>query len=179
MLVICKDWNWNWYWYWKYYIFLTKGGDIMWLTTSVKLHDLLITWSRDKCKALYLPFHNTYGPQNWQSGDLQWGNPTFKVTWPFDDVVRWQMKKTYICTCNICICNIYGYQIWQSSSLWRMEPTFKVTWPSDSVVTWQMEITCVCTSAILMAIKVGRVLTYHLHIYLVRRPFDHVVMIQM
>ena len=98
MLVICKDWNWNWYWDWKYYIFLTKGGDIMWVTTSVKLHDLLITWSRDKCKALYLPFHNTYGPQNWQSGDLQWGNPTFKVTWPFDDVVRWQMKKTYICT---------------------------------------------------------------------------------
>ena len=63
MLVICKHWNWNWHWDWKYYIFLTKGGDIFWLTASTKLGDLLITWSRDKCKALYLPFRNTYDHQ--------------------------------------------------------------------------------------------------------------------
>ena len=108
MLVICKRWNWNWYWDWKYYIFVTKGGDAVWVTTSTKLHDLLIKWSWNKCKALYLPFHNIHGPQNWQSGDLQWGNPTFKVTSPFDYVVTWQMKKTYICTSAISMATKFG-----------------------------------------------------------------------
>ena len=55
MLVICKHWNWNWHWDWKYFIFLTKGDDIVWVTASTKLCDLLITWSHDKCKTLYLP----------------------------------------------------------------------------------------------------------------------------
>ena len=93
MLVICKHLNWNWYWNWEYYISLTKGGDIVWVTESTKLRDLLITWLHDKCKALYLPFYNPYSHQNWQSGNLRWGNPTFQVTWPFHYVVTWQMKK--------------------------------------------------------------------------------------
>ena len=59
---------------------VTKGGDIVWVTESTKLHDLLITWSREKCKALYMPFRDTYGHQNWQSGNLGWENPTFKVS---------------------------------------------------------------------------------------------------
>ena len=49
---------------WKYHIFLTKGGDIVWVTASTKLRDLLIMQSRDKCKVLYLHFRNTYGYQN-------------------------------------------------------------------------------------------------------------------
>ena len=93
MLVICKHWNWNWHWDRKYYIFLTKGGDIVCVTASTKLRKLLMKWSRDKCKALYLPFRNTYGHQNWQSGNSRWGKPTFNVTWPFDYVVMWQIKK--------------------------------------------------------------------------------------
>ena len=56
--------------YYTTYIFLTKGSDIVWLTASIKLRH-----------------------QNLQSG-----NSTFKVTWPFDYVVTWQMKKIYICT---------------------------------------------------------------------------------
>ena len=60
MLVICKHWNWNWHWDWKCYIFLTKGGDILLVTAYVKFYVLLITWSCDKCKALHLPFGNTW-----------------------------------------------------------------------------------------------------------------------
>ena len=96
MLVICKHWNWKWHCDWKYYIFLTKGGDIVWVTASTKLSDFLITWSPDKCKPLYLPFCNTYGHQAWQTRNLRWGDPTFKVRGPFIYVVTWQMKKTYI-----------------------------------------------------------------------------------
>ena len=46
-------------------------------TPHTKLH--LITWSRDKYKTLYLHFWSTYDHKN----------PTFKVTWPFHDVVKW------------------------------------------------------------------------------------------
>ena len=108
MLVICKHWNWNWHWDWKYSIFLTKGGDIVWMTASIKLGDLLITWSRDKCKALYLLFRNTYGPQNWQSSNLWWGEPTFKVLWPFNHVVIWQIQTVYICTSAISMATKLG-----------------------------------------------------------------------
>ena len=92
MLVICKHWTWNWHWDWKYYIFLTKGDDKVWVTASTKLPDLLITQSRDKCKTLHLPFRNTYGQQTWPSSNLQWGDPNFKVTWLFDYVVTWLIQ---------------------------------------------------------------------------------------
>ena len=155
MLVICKHWNWDWYWDWKYYIFLTKGGDKMWVTTSVKLHDLLITWSLDKFRALYLPFHNTYGPQNWQSGDLQWGNPTFKVTWPFDYVVRWQMKKTYICTSAISMATKFGRVVTCNGGTPSSELCILlIIWSRDK---WKE--TYICASIIPMATKFGRVVT--------------------
>ena len=92
MLVICKHWTWNWHWDWKYYIFLTKGDDKVWVTASTKLLDLLITQSRDKCKTLHLPFRNTYGQQTWASSNLRWGDPNFKVTWLFDYVVTWLIQ---------------------------------------------------------------------------------------
>ena len=38
-----------------------------------------------------LLFHNTYSHQTWQSSNLRLGDPTFKVIWPFDYVVTWQM----------------------------------------------------------------------------------------
>ena len=65
-------------------------------TTHIKLHGLLITWSRDKCKTLYLHFCSAYDHKAGQSNNLPWGDPTLKVTWPFDYVVRWQMKKIYV-----------------------------------------------------------------------------------
>ena len=103
MLVICKHGNWNWHWGWKYYIFLTKCGNTVWVTESTKWRDLLITWSRYKCKALYLHFCNTYGNQTWIISNWWWENPTFKVMWLFYYMVTWQMEKTYICTSTISI----------------------------------------------------------------------------
>ena len=56
-------------------------------TPHIKLHDLLITWSHDKYKTLYLHFWSTYGHKTGQSSNFRWENPTFKVTWPFNYVV--------------------------------------------------------------------------------------------
>ena len=39
------------------------------------------------CSLGSLPHHNGYDQQTWQDGDLSWGAPTHKVTWPFDHVV--------------------------------------------------------------------------------------------
>ena len=65
-------------------------------TPPSKSCDLLIMWSRDKCKSLYLHFRIIYGQKTWQSGILRWDDPIFKVTWTLDYVVTWQMKKIYI-----------------------------------------------------------------------------------
>ena len=86
MLVICKQWNWKWHWDWKYYIFHTKGGDLVWVTVSTKLRDLFIKWSCDKCKTLYLNFSNVYGHENLQNSNLRWGTQPSKsrdllITW--------------------------------------------------------------------------------------------------
>ena len=57
---------------------------------------------KTKLKALYLPFHNTYGHQTWQSSNLRWGDPAFQVTFlTFDYVVMWQIQKPFICTFTI------------------------------------------------------------------------------
>ena len=63
-----------------------------------KSRDLLITWSRDKLKHLYLHFHNTYGHQTWQGGNLPLEDPTYLVRWSFDNVATWQIQETYICS---------------------------------------------------------------------------------
>ena len=93
MLVICKHLNLNWHWDWKNYIFLTASGDIVWVTASTKLHELLINWSCDKCKTLYLPFCNTYGHQNWQSSSLP--SVDSRSFWSIDQM---RNAKHYICT---------------------------------------------------------------------------------
>ena len=66
-----------------------------------KSRDLLITWSRDKLKHLYLHFHNTYGHQTWHGGNLLLKNPTYLVRWPFDNVATWQIQEIYICSSTI------------------------------------------------------------------------------
>ena len=73
-----------------------------------KLRCLLITWSCDKCKTLYLHFSSTYDHKTAQSGNLQWGKYNFKVMSPFDFVVTWQMKKTYISTSTASMATKFG-----------------------------------------------------------------------
>ena len=86
-------------------------------TPPTKLRDLSITCSCDKCKLLYLDFGNTYDLQTWQSGNLQWRNPKFKVTWTFDYVTRNKWK-------NLHLHYIYDHQIWQSGNIRLEDPIY-------------------------------------------------------
>ena len=82
----------------------TKLGRVVtcgWGTPPSKSYDLLIMWSHDKCKNLYLHFRNIYSHQTWQSSNLRSGDPIFKVMWTFEYVVIWEMKKTCIYTYTI------------------------------------------------------------------------------
>ena len=80
ILVICKYWNWNWYWDWKYYFFLTKSGEIVWVTASTTLPDL---FTRDhvtnvKPYIFTSAICNTYGCQTWLRSNLRWGESNFQ-----------------------------------------------------------------------------------------------------
>ena len=55
-----------------------------------KSRDLFITWSRGKFKKLISALPQYLWPPNF-----------FKITWTFDDVVTWQLEKTYIYTYKI------------------------------------------------------------------------------
>ena len=48
-------------------------------TSPSKSRDLLITWTVEKLKNLYLHFRNTYGHQTWQGGNLPSEDPTYLV----------------------------------------------------------------------------------------------------
>ena len=80
-----------------------------------KSRDLLTTWHVTNEKNRYLHFHNSYGHQTWQSGNLWSKDPTHCVMWPFDHVVMWQMK-------NLRFHNIYGQQTWHSDNLRLEDP---------------------------------------------------------
>ena len=51
-------------------------------------------------KTLYLHYHNVYGHQTLQGGDLPWGAPHHKSIWPFDHVVlqvhQYKLKPVYL-----------------------------------------------------------------------------------
>ena len=141
IFIICKHWNWDWYWDWKYYIFLTKGGDIVWVTASTKLSDLLITWSRDKCKTLYLHFCNIYGHQIWQSGNL-WLEGTHLQSY----VTFWlcgqaQMKKTYIWTSTIPMGTKLGRVVTYGQKIPHTKlHDLLITWSRDKYKTLNFQV---------------------------------------
>ena len=85
-----------------------ETSNLHWRITPSKSPDILITWSRDKLKNLYLHFHNNYGHQTWQSSCLRLGDPNCKVTWSFNNLVTWQIKKTYICSSIIPMITKFG-----------------------------------------------------------------------
>ena len=50
--------------------------------------------SRNQIKK-YLRCSNTYGHQTWKGGDLLWGAPTHKITWPFNHAVFRLLSKHF------------------------------------------------------------------------------------
>ena len=52
---------------------------------------------RDQLKLLYVRYHNAYGYQTWQGGDIKQGASFYKVTRPLDYIVLQDHMKYYIC----------------------------------------------------------------------------------
>ena len=128
-----------------------KGGDISWDTASTKSRNLLITWSRDKCKTLYLHFRIvvTYGggtpPAKWRELLITWSIISEKNLYlHFQNTYSHQNWQTYgrktspakshdlltTWSCDNCktlymhFCNTYGYQTWESGNLqWGAPPS--------------------------------------------------------
>ena len=101
-------------------------------TPQTKSRYPLIKCCRDKCKTLYLHFHNIYGHQTWQRGNLWWRDPNFKVMWPFDYVVTWQMKKILY----LSFLNTYGHETRKSDTYGLKIPHIKL---HDPLITWSSE----------------------------------------
>ena len=112
-------------------------------------------WSHGKYKALNMPFGSSYGHQNWESGNLQWGNPTFKVMWPFDYMVTWQIQKTYVCTSAIPMATKLGRVV---TYIGRSQIHSQVTFWSRVHLTNVKPY--ICISAVSMATKLGSIVTW-------------------
>ena len=138
-------------------------------------------------KNLYLPLRNIYGLQTWQSSNLRWTDPIFKVTWPFNCMVTWQMKKTYIYTSTIPMAIKLGRVVTYGQKTPHIKSRyFLIKWSREKCKTWYLHFCNIYnhqtwqsgnlhwkdpsfkamwsrdkwTSTILLATKLGRVQTY-------------------
>ena len=63
----------------------------------------------------YLHYHNVYGHQTWQGGDLPWGAPTHEIIWPS---ITWSWEIT-----------------WQTKTI--ISPLLQFLWP-PSLLRWSL-----------------------------------------
>ena len=109
-------------------------------TSHTKSRYLLIKWSRDKCKTLYLTSKISLVTKLGRVVTCRLVTyPNFKVMWTFDCVVTWQTKKKII-----------------SKKLYLWPPSYMIFLSHGHVTNIKPYI---CTSAVLMITKLGRVAT--------------------
>ena len=86
--------------------------------------------SHDKLKPLYLHYHNAYGDQTLEDGDLPWKASIYKVAWTFSLVVLQDhvITKTIISPLSKCLWtpNLAGWWL-----------TLRGSYPQSSMITWQ------------------------------------------
>ena len=71
---------------------LDRAVTYCWETPPTKLNRLLIMWSRDKCKTLYLHFRNTFDHQTWLSCNLVVVGPQLQSHVMFWLCGHWQLQ---------------------------------------------------------------------------------------
>ena len=93
-------------------------------------------------------FHSTNGYQTWKGGELPWGTPIYKVTWPFDHVVFWNQVTNYAhytSSTRVPECQV-------SHDTWKIVPwSWKITWQKNHYIS---------PSKIPMATKLVRLVAY-------------------
>ena len=77
-------------------------------------------------KTSYLLYHNSYGYQPWQGGDLSWGASTHKITWSLDYLVFWGHAKNH---------SIFITTVLVTSKIGRMV-THLVSYPKSYLTLW-------------------------------------------
>ena len=55
----------------------------------IKSHNLLNMWPRDFMWQIEDIENNAHDHQTCQCGDIEWGAPIYKFTWPLNKVVLW------------------------------------------------------------------------------------------
>ena len=85
----------------------------MWVTAFTKLRDVLIAWSRDKCKSYICPFATPPATKIDRVVTYGQGTPPSKR---HDLLITWSRVKCN--TLYLYLCNIYGHKTWQSGNLW-------------------------------------------------------------
>ena len=67
--------------------------------------------------------------KTWDGGHLQWGAPTYKVTWLSDYVILWQLRSLFL-----HYQSAFDQQYRRDGNLPGWNPTHKVTWPFYHVI---------------------------------------------
>ena len=115
--------------------------------------------SHDKLKPLYLQYHRFWRNKPWQTGDLPWGAPTYKVTWFLSHIVSWSRDKLkhYIFTTTMPVTKGVGRMV-----TW-VAPIYNFTWSFNHVALCDRMINKICyisTNAIPVDTRHDNMVTY-------------------
>ena len=125
----------------------------------------------DILKQLYLHYHNAYGHQLWQTGDLPWGLPNHRAAWPFKITlsceITWQIK-TVISSLSQCLCNNDLRPIKQHNPL--ITRSCEVSW-QIKYITYPLTLGQWPANMARLRLKTSIVTTHKIVI-----PFNHMVL---
>ena len=121
---------------------------------------------RDKLKSLYLYYHNAYGHQTWQDGDLPWLSFNHKVIWPYNHMALWDHYRS----------------LWPQNVAGRLL-TLSDSYPQTHIITWSCKIMWQTkmliyplTQCLWLSILAEWDIRWQLPFHKVTRFFDHVVL---
>ena len=114
-----------------FFSFSSVFSSITYPSSYMTLWCCVFARSRDKLKPSFLHYHNAYGHQIWQDGDLPWGAPIHKVN---DHLIMWFFKITWQIKNISPLPQSYDHHTWRDSEIQWGTPTHKVTWPFDYVI---------------------------------------------
>ena len=115
-------------------------------------------------KTLYLHYHNVYGHQTWQGGDLPWGALTHKATWPLGNnvvlqnhVMNWKQN---ISTARVPMATKLGRMVTYLGGIVSIKSRVsQVTW-SCGIMWLTNENYYISTTTMPRVTKFGRMVTY-------------------
>ena len=142
-------------------------------------------WNENICnfvpqqvKTLYLHYHNAYGYQTWQGGDLPYGAPTHKITGHFGQVVledHVSNKSNCISTIRVPMVTKLGRMVTYFERIQTIKSFYAlIAWPWK--VMWQTKLIYPQPEYLWLQTWQNDNLPWRVPIYKVTSPFDHMVL---